>query len=448
MYIVKLKNWSLRDDSQSSTAVINQIYARTAHIKGATIFAMSPGMIPGYGMGNNVDLNLQDRAGGDVSDFYDIAQRFIGTLNQRPEVGRAYSTFSLSYPMWEVDVDAAKCKRAGVSPATVLAAMGSYYGGSYVSNINRFSKIYRVMIQAEPEARRDEASLDNMHVRMNDGQMAPLSQFVTLRRVYGAEVLTRFNMYSSIAVSVMPADGYSSGETMAAISEVAELVLPRGYGYDYGGMSREESQQSGQTGIIFGIAIVMIYLLLSALYESFLIPFSVILAVPAGLMGSFIFAQLAGLENNIYLQTGLVMLIGLLSKTAILITEYAVERRRSGMSLVSAAMSAAKDRLRPILMTVLAMVFGLLPLVFAHGVGANGNRSLGTGVVGGLLIGSMALLVFVPTLFVIFQWIQEHFSPNQPRRSEDWQVRDETERAKADRDKYLAEKKKKEELGK
>lgn len=448
MYIVKLKNWSLRDDSQSSTAVINQIYARTANIKGATIFAMSPGMIPGYGMGNNVDLNLQDRAGGDVADFYNIAQRFIGTLNQRPEVGMAYSTFSLSYPMWEVDVDAAKCKRAGVSPATVLSVMGSYYGGSYVSNINRFSKIYRVMIQAEPETRRDEASLGNMYVRMNDGQMAPVSQFVTLRRVYGAEVLTRFNMYSSIAVSVMPADGYSSGETMAAIREVSEQVLPRGYGYDYGGMSREESQQSGQTGVIFGIAIVMIYLLLSALYESFLIPFSVILAVPAGLMGSFIFAQLAGLENNIYLQTGLVMLIGLLSKTAILITEYAVERRRSGMSLVSAAMSAAKDRLRPILMTVLAMVFGLLPLVFAHGVGANGNRSLGTGVVGGLLIGSLALLVFVPTLFVIFQWVQERFSPNQPRRSEDWQVRDETERAKADRDKYLAEKKKKEELGK
>lgn len=449
MCIVRLYNWEQRRDaSLSATAIINQIYARTADIKGASIFAMSPGMIPGYGTGNNIELHLQDRAGGDMTDFYQLSQQFIGVLNQRPEVAMAYSTFSLAYPQWEVDVDAAKCKRAGVSPVTVLSALGSYYGGSYVSDFNRFSKIYKVMIQAEPSSRRDEASLDAMYVRMNNGEMAPLSQYISLRRVYGAEVLTRFNMYNSIAVSVMPADGYSSGEAINAIQQVSEQVLPQGYGYDYGGMSREERNQGGQTGIIFGIAIVMIYLLLSALYESFLIPFSVILAVPAGLMGSFFFANIAGLENNIYLQTGLIMLIGLLSKTAILITEYAVERRRAGMSLISAAMSAAKDRLRPILMTVLAMVFGLLPLVVAHGVGANGNRSLGTGVVGGLLVGTIALLVFVPVLFVIFQWFQERLTPVQPQRSEDWQVQDETEQAKIEREQYLAEKKQKEQDGK
>ena len=444
MSIIRLKNWEERKDpSLSATAIIRQIYGRTADIKGASIFAMSPGMIPGYGMGNSVELNLQDMTGGDVTTFYQHSRQFMGALNQRPEIAMAYSTFSLAFPMWEVDVDAAKCKRAGISPATVLSALGSYYGGSYVSNFNRFSKIYKVMIQAEPSTRRDEASLNTMYVRMNDGQMAPLSQFVTLRRVYGAEVLTRFNMYNSIAVNVSPAEGYSSGEALAAIQQTAQQVLPRGYGYDLGGMSREEREQSGQTGIIFAIAIVMIYLLLSALYESFLIPFSVILAVPAGLMGSFLAANIAGIENNIYLQTGLIMLIGLLSKTAILITEYAVARRKAGMSLVSAAMSAAKDRLRPILMTVLAMIFGLIPLVIAHGVGANGNRALGTGVVGGLLVGTLALLVFVPVLFVIFQWLQERFTPVQPERSQDWQVQDETAQAKIEREQYLAEKNKK-----
>lgn len=449
MSIVRLKNWDQRKDpSLSASAIIRQIYGRTADIKGASIFAMSPGMIPGYGMGNSVDLNLQDMTGGDVNTFFQHSRQFMGALSQRPEIAVAYSTFSLAFPMWEVDVDAAKCKRAGVSPATVLSALGSYYGGSYVSNFNRFSKIYKVMIQAEPSTRRDEASLNAMYVRMNDGQMAPLSQYVTLRRVYGAEVLTRFNMYNSIAVSVSPAEGCSTGEALAAIQQTAQQVLPRGYGYDLGGMSREEREQSGQTGIIFAIAIVMIYLLLSALYESFLIPFSVILAVPAGLMGSFLAANIAGIENNIYLQTGLIMLIGLLSKTAILITEYAVARRKAGMSLVSAAMSAAKDRLRPILMTVLAMIFGLIPLVIAHGVGANGNRALGTGVVGGLLVGTLALLVFVPVLFVIFQWLQERFTPVQPELSQDWQVQDETAQAKIEREQYLAEKNKKENPGK
>lgn len=442
MYIVKLENWEKRKDpSLSAQSIINQIYARTADIKDASIFAMSPGMIPGYGTGNSVDLNLQDKTGGDITEFYNYAMQYMGALNQRPEIRMAYTTFALNFPQWQVDVDAAKCKRAGVSPATVLSCLGSYYGGSYVSDFNRFSKIYKVMLQAEPSSRQDEASLNSMFVRMNNGQMAPLSQFVIMKRVYGAEVLSRFNMYNSIAVSVMPAEDCSTGEALAAIKETAAQVLPKGYGYDFGGISREENNQSGQTGVIFGICILMIYLLLSALYESFLIPFSVILAVPAGLMGSFIAAKLFGLENNIYMQTGLIMLIGLLSKTAILITEYAVERRKAGMSLISAAMSAAHDRLRPIVMTVLAMVFGLLPLVMAHGVGANGNRSLGTGVVGGMIVGTLALLIFVPVLFVIFEWFQEKFTPVQAERSEDWQISDETEAEAKNRAEYLEAKK-------
>lgn len=442
MYIVRLENWEKRKDpSLSAQSIINQIYARTADIKDASIFAMSPGMIPGYGTGNSVDLNLQDKTGGDITEFYNYAMQYMGALNQRPEIRMAYTTFALNFPQWQVDVDAAKCKRAGVSPATVLSCLGSYYGGSYVSDFNRFSKIYKVMLQAEPSSRQDEASLNSMFVRMNNGQMAPLSQFVIMKRVYGAEVLSRFNMYNSIAVSVMPAEDCSTGEALAAIKETAAQVLPKGYGYDFGGISREENNQSGQTGLIFGICILMIYLLLSALYESFLIPFSVILAVPAGLMGSFIAAKLFGLENNIYMQTGLIMLIGLLSKTAILITEYAVERRKAGMSLISAAMSAAHDRLRPIVMTVLAMVFGLLPLVMAHGVGANGNRSLGTGVVGGMIVGTLALLIFVPVLFVIFEWFQEKFTPVQAERSEDWQISDETEAEARNRAEYLEAKK-------
>ena len=448
MYIVRLKNWSERTDpSQSAAAIIGQIYARTADIKDASVFAMSPGMIPGYGTGNSIDLNLQDKNGGDITTFYNYAMQYMGALNQRPEISMAYTTFALNFPMWEVDVDPAKCKRAGVSPASVLSCLGSYYGGSYVSDFNRFSKIYKVMIEAEPSARQDEASLNSMFVRMNNGEMAPLSQFVVMKRVYGAEVLSRFNMYNSIAISVMPADGYSSGEALAAVKETAAQVLPMGYGYDFGGISREENSQSGQTGLIFGICIVMIYLLLAALYESFLIPFSVILAVPAGLMGSFVAANIFGLENNIYMQTGLIMLIGLLSKTGILLTEYAVERRKAGMSLISAAMSAAQDRLRPILMTVLCMVFGLLPLCIAHGVGANGNRALGTGVVGGMIIGSFALLIFVPVLFVIFQWIQERFTPAQPERSGDWQIDEETEEEAKNRAAYLEEKKRAEQNG-
>ncbi len=281
------------------------------------------------------------------------------------------------------------------------------------------------MIQADPMFRLDETSLDNAFVRMSNGEMAPLSQFVTLTRSYGAESLSRFNMYNSIAVNAMPADGYSTGDAIKAVQETAEQSLPKGYGYDYGGITREENQQSGTTMIIFGICFLMIYLILSALYESFIIPFAVLLSVPCGLMGSFLFARIFGLENNIYLQTGLIMLIGLLAKTAILLTEYAAERRKAGMGLIASAVSAAKARLRPILMTALTMIFGLFPLMMSSGVGANGNRSLGTGVVGGMTIGTLALLFIVPTLFIAFQWLQERLRPVQSAPTHDWQIEEE-----------------------
>ena len=426
MLILKLKPWDERPgDEDNVQSVIGQVYARTADIKDASVFAISPGMIPGYGMGNALELHMQDKMGGDMNEFFTTTQQYLGALNQRPEISMAYSTFDVRYPQWTVEVDAAKCKRAGITPDAVLSTLSGYYGGQYVSNFNRFSKVYRVMIQADPVFRLDETSLDNAFVRMSNGEMAPLSQFVTLTRSYGAESLSRFNMYNSIAVNAMPADGYSTGDAIKAVQETAEQSLPKGYGYDYGGITREENQQSGTTIIIVGICFLMIYLILSALYESFIIPFAVLLSVPCGLMGSFLFAWMFGLENNIYLQTGLIMLIGLLAKTAILLTEYAAERRKAGMGLIASAVSAAKARLRPILMTALTMIFGLFPLMMSSGVGANGNRSLGTGVVGGMTIGTLALLFIVPTLFIAFQWLQERLRPVQSVPTHDWQIEEE-----------------------
>ena len=433
MFILKLKHWDERteegDDIQS---VIGQIAAKTADIKDAQIFSMSPGMIPGYGMGNSLEIQMQDKTGGDVNTFFANVQQYLGALNQRPEISMAYSTYDTRFPQWTVDIDAAKCKRAGTTTDAVLSTLSAYYGGQYVSNINRFSKVYRVMIQADPKYRLDEKSLDNIFVRLSNGEMAPLSQFVTLTRTYGPETMSRFNMYNSIAVNAMPAEGYSTGDAIRAVEEVAQASLPIGYGYEFGGITREESQQSGTTVIIFGICLLMIYLILCALYESFVIPFAVLLAVPCGLMGTFLFAKLLGLENNIYLQVGLIMLIGLLAKTAILLTEYATERRHAGMSLTAAALSAAKARLRPILMTALTMIVGLLPLMVSTGVGANGNRSLGTGAVGGMLIGTLALLFIVPSLFIAFQWLQEKIKPIQTEPTEDWEIQAEMQETEND----------------
>lgn len=426
MLILKLHHWEERTAKEDNVqAVINQVYGLTADIKDASIFAISPGMIPGYGMGNALELHMQDKQGGDINTFFNTTQQYLAALNQRPEISMAYSSFDVRYPQWMVEVDPSRCKRAGITPDAVLSTLSGYYGGQYVSNFNRFSKVYKVMIQADPKLRMDETSLNNTFVRMSNGEMAPLSQFVTLTRSYGAESLSRFNMYNSIAVNAMPANGYSTGEAIKAVQETASNFLPKGYGYDFGGITREENQQSGTTVIIFAICILMIYLILSALYESFLVPFAVILSVPFGLMGSFLFAKIAGLENNIYLQTGLIMLIGLLAKTAILLTEYATERRKAGMGLIASAVSAAKARFRPILMTVLTMIFGLLPLMVSTGVGANGNRSLGTGVIGGMTIGTLALLFIVPSLFITFQWLQERIRPTQNTPLHDWLIEEE-----------------------
>ena len=435
MCIIKLKDWDERPEKQDAVnAVINQIYARTADIKDAQIFAVAPPMISGYGTSTGFSMHLQDKAGGELTDFYNIYLQFIAALNQRPEIERAYSTFNINFPQYMVDIDAAKAKREGISPTSILSTLSGYYGGQYVSNINRFSKMYYVTIQADPKYRLDQESLNNVYVRTDSGEMAPLGQFVTLTRVYSSEVLNRFNMYNSIAVNGTAADGYSSGDAIKAIQEVAAEVLPRGYGYEFDGITREEAQTGSNTVIIFGICILLIYLILSALYESFLLPFAVILAVPCGLMGSFLLAKIMGLENNIYLQTGIIMLIGLLSKTAILITEYAADRRRAGMSLTQAAVSAAKVRLRPILMTVLTCVFGMIPLVLSHGVGANGNSTLGSGVVGGMIVGTLALLFLVPTLFIVFETLQEKVKPLELDPDPQWAVRAELEEVKNEKD--------------
>ncbi len=346
----------------------------------------------------------------------------------------AFSSYSINFPQYQVEVDAAKCERAGLSSQGVLDVLGGYTGGTYVSNFNKFGKVYRVMSQASPEYRLDEFALNRMFIRTDDG-MAPVSEFATLHKTVGAEGVNRFNLYSSIAANVDVAEGYSTGEAQQAIKEVAEQTLPRGYSYEYGGIAREEAEQSGNsTVVVYGLCIMLIYLILVCLYESFLVPLAVILAVPFGLMGSFLFARLFGLENNIYLQTGVIMLIGLLAKTAILITEFASERRRKGMGIVESAYSAAVARFRPILMTVMTMVIGMLPLVFSSGAGANGNRALGTGVVGGLLFGTLALVFVTPVFFIVFQWLQEKYIRSPKHEEMDAQTVAEHSRFLMDKD--------------
>ncbi|MGN1225648.1 MAG: efflux RND transporter permease subunit [Candidatus Cryptobacteroides sp.] len=416
-FTIRLKDWSQRkgkgDDLQS---VIEEIYARCASISSAQIMASTSPMISGYGSSDGFELYVQDKKGGSVGELLECTRKLIDALNARDEISRAYTTFDTKYPQYQVDVDAALCKRDGVSPSDVLSTLSAYVGGNYASNLNRFTKLYRVMVQAAPEYRLDTKSLDNIFVRNSSSQMCPISKYLTLSRVYGSETLSRFNLFSAISVYGTAASGYSSGQAIKAIKEVAAELLPEGYGYEFGGMAREEAASS-TTVIVLVICVLFIYLILCALYESLLIPFAVIFSVPFALAGSFLFARIWGLENNIYMQIGLIMLIGLLSKTAILLTEYAERMRRSGMSITAAAMAAARARLRPILMTSLTMVFGMLPLMFSTGVGANGNISVGVGTVGGMLIGTLALLFVVPSLFIVFESLQEKIFPaKQDRR--------------------------------
>lgn len=416
MLIIRLKPWEERPEKKDEiNAVIAEIYKRTANIKSAKLFVFAQPTIMGYGMGSGFELYVQDRAGGDINTLQKYTTDFIAALNQRPEIQMAYTSFDTKFPQYTVEVDAARCQRAGITTTDVLSVLSGFIGGNYSSNLNRFSKLYRVMVQADKVYRLDKDALNNMFVRTSSGEMAPIGQFVTLTKVYGTETLIRFNLYNSIQVNGLPADGYSTGEAIAAIEEVAKQTLPVGYGYEFGGITREEAGSGSNTIIIFAICIIFVFLILCALYESIFVPLAVMLSVPFGLMGSFLFAKMWGLENNIYMQTGLIMLIGLLAKTAILLTEYASARRRQGMTIAQAAVSAAGVRLRPILMTALTMIIGLLPLVFASGAGANGNISLGVGTVGGMIVGTLALLFVVPTLFIVFQTLQEKLMPARKR---------------------------------
>ncbi len=451
MIILRLKHWSKR----SGNWIPGSGYAHTSSIKKymlmtefaqsipeAQIFVFEPGMIPGYGMGSNVDLHLQDKSDGDKGEFLALTQQFLGALNQRPEVQMAMTSYARNYPQYQVEIDAAQCKRAGVSPAAVLSALGSYCGGSYVSNFNQFGKVYRVMLQSDPRYRTSESNLSNMYVR-SGANMAPISQFAKLTPILGPESDGRFNLFSEIAIMASPSPGYTSTDVMKAVDQVKEQTLPDHISYEYGSISREEFEQMGsnQTILIYAVCVALIFLILSCLYESFMIPFAVILSVPAGLLGSFAFAWLWNkvylvfppiglIENNIYLQTGVIMLIGLLAKTAILITEFALERRRKGMGIIEAAYAAAEARLRPILMTVLTAVLGMMPLLFSTGAGANGNRTIAVGVVGGMIFGTIAILFTVPAFFVFFEFVQEKIRPAM-KEEVDQQFLKELERSKA-----------------
>ena len=410
--IIKLKDWKERGKGEDANTVIGTLYMQAQSlIKDARVLLFAPPMIPGYSVTNGFEFNLQDKTGGDLNTFYEVAQEFLGKLKERPEIATAQTSFNPTFPQYMIDIDAAKCKQAGISPNDILTTLQGYYGGIYASNFNRFRKLYRVMIQADPRYRINPESLQNVKIR-NGNEMAPISQFMTLTKVYGPDNIKRFNMFTSMSVNGSPADGYSSGQAIKAIEEVAAQSLPTGYGFEFSGMTREEQSSSGSTtAMIFALCFVFVYLLLSAQYESYILPLVVLLSIPSGLMGSFICAQIMGVENNIYMQIALIMLIGLLAKNAILITEFALDRRKTGMSITEAAVSGASARLRPILMTSLAMVIGLLPLMFAHGVGANGNSTLGTGAIGGMFIGMICQIFIVPALFVVFEHIQEKVKP-------------------------------------
>jgi HAE1 family hydrophobic/amphiphilic exporter-1 len=394
----------------SADGVLAQIYIKTAHIKDAQILAFSPPMIPGFSANSGVSLVMQDRTGGDLSKFFDITKSYLAELNKRPEIQTAQTSYNPNYPQYMVHVDVAKCKQSGISPQTVLSTLQGYYGGLYASNFNAYGKLFRVMIQASPETRMTAESLNSVYVRTPKG-MAPVKEFCSVERVYGPTNITRFNLFTSITVTATVADGYSTGEAIKAVEEVAADMLPTGYSYDYMGLTREEAKSSNSTALIFVLCFIFIYLILSAQYESYILPLAVVLSVPFGLAGAFIFTQLFGHSNDIYMQISLIMLIGLLAKNAILIVQFALERRQTGMAVSWSAVLGAAARLRPILMTSLAMVVGLLPMMFASGVGKNGNQTLGAAAVGGMLIGTLCQVFVVPTLFTIFQSLQEKFSP-------------------------------------
>ena len=393
-----------------STGVIAQIFIKTAHIKDAQVLAFAPPMIPGFSANSGVSIVMQDRTGGSLDRFYGVVKDYLAELNKRPEFQTAQTSYNPNYPQYMLHMDVAKCKQAGVSPAVVLSTLQGYYGGLYASNFNAYGKLYRVMIQASPETRMTPESLKSIYVRTSGG-MAPVQEFCRLERVYGPANINRFNLFTSINVTATVASGYSTGEAIKAAQDVAAEILPAGYSYDYQGLTREEAKASNTTAIIFLLCFIFIYLILSAQYESYILPLAVVLSVPFGLAGCFLFTMMFGHANDIYMQISLIMLIGLLAKNAILIVQFALERRQMGMAITWSAILGAAARLRPILMTSLAMVIGLLPMMFASGVGKNGNQTLGAAAVGGMLLGTLFQIIVVPGLFVIFQSLQEKISP-------------------------------------
>ena len=390
--------------------VLAQIYIKTAHIKDAQILAFGPPMIPGFSANSGISLVMQDRTGGDLTRFFGIVKDYLAELNKRPEIQMAQTSYNPNYPQYMISVDVAKCKQAGISPRVILTTLQGYYGGLYASNFNAYGKLYRVMVQGSPETRMTEESLNNIYVRTGAG-MSPIKEFCNLSRVYGPSNINRFNLFTSINVTATVANGYSTGEAIKAVQEVADTMLPTGYTYDYSGLTRSEAASSNSTALIFVLCFMFIYLILSAQYESYILPLAVLLSVPFGLAGAFLFTQMFGHSNDIYMQISLIMLIGLLAKNAILIVQFALERRETGMAITWSAILGAAARLRPILMTSLAMVVGLLPMMFASGVGKNGNQTLGAAAVGGMLIGTLLQVLVVPALFVIFQSLQEKFRP-------------------------------------
>ena len=405
---IQLKPWKeRRGKAHSSSAIMEKIDAILSQETEAQNFVSEPGMVEGYGGNGGFEFSVQGRNGQDAKTLHEVTTRFMEILSERPEIGEVYSSYDVNYPQYRVDLDVARCKKMGVAPSTVLNEMGAYLGGDYISNFNKYNKVYQVDLQLRPSDRNRPESLASLFVRSESGEMMPINQFVTLTKEYMPQSINSFNMFPSIDVSGSVAEGSSSGRAIRAIQETAAKELPVGYSIEFGGITREENQTSGRVIFIFLICIVFAYLVMVALYESLFIPLAVMLSVPFGLAGSLLFAKLFGVENNIYMQIGMVMLVGLLSKTAILLTEYASQARREGMSLAEAALSSAKVRLRPILMTSLTMIIGMLPLMFASGVGANGSRTIGVCVVGGMLFGTLGLLLTVPTLFTIFQKIQE-----------------------------------------
>ena len=397
-------------DPTSSNMVLGMIYKQTASIKGARVLAFGPPMVPGFAMSNGLTISMEDRTGGDLNKFFTITQEYLKALNARPEISNAQTSYNPNYPQYMVNIDVAKAKQAGTSPAAILSVLQGYYGGMYASNFNAYGKLYRVMIQGTVESRINENGLNDIYVRTKGG-MSPVGEFCSLKRIYGPSNIARFNLFTSITINAQAADGYSSGEAIKAVEEVAKQKLPAGYTYEFSGLTRSEQESSNSTGIIFALCLVFVYLILSAQYESYILPLAVILSIPFGLAGAFIFTMLFGHSNDIYMQISLIMLIGLLAKNAILIVEFALERRRTGMAIKYAAILGAGARLRPILMTSLAMVVGLLPLMFASGVGKNGNQTLGAAAVGGMFIGTLCQVFIVPSLFMIFEYLQEKLKP-------------------------------------